>query len=86
MNVRCKLTIMGFKFLHNLCEIPMVDRWKTEEVRCGFGVRKKSSRVVRKVLKWFGLVDRVSGELQTKECTSQKWLEEGKEAGLVGSG
>ena len=40
-----------------------MDRWRNREVRRKVGVRERiSGRVDRKVLKWFGHVERMSGE------------------------
>ena len=43
-----------------------MDRGGNDEVRCRVGVRDKMSDTVdRKVLKWFGHVERMSGEWTT---------------------
>ena len=50
-----------------MCGVTMWDRLRNEEVRERVGVPEKmSNRVDRKVLKWFGHVERMGGERLTK--------------------
>merc|ERR1711905_52257 len=53
--------------LRSMCGVTMWDRLRNEEVRERVGVPEKmSNRVDRKVLKWFGHVERMGGERLTK--------------------
>ena len=60
---------------------------RNEVVRERVGVPEKlSGRVDRKVLKWFGHVERRGSERMTKECICQKWKGKGGEGGHLSGG
>ena len=64
---RRKLDVMEMRCLRSMCGVTRMDRLRNEVVRERVGVDEKlSERVDRKVLKWYGHVERMSGERLTK--------------------
>ena len=61
------LDVAEMKCLRNMCGVTRMDRVRNEVVRERVGVPEKlSERVDRKVLKWFGHVERMGNERMTK--------------------
>ena len=50
LNETQKLDVMEMKCLQSMCGKTRMDRWKNEEFRCNFGVKKRET-LDRKVLK-----------------------------------
>ena len=64
---RNKLDVAEMNCLRSMCGVTRWDRWRNEVVRERVGVPESMSRRVdRKVLKWFGHVERMGGERLTK--------------------
>ena len=64
---RDKLDVAEMKCLRSMCGVTRMDRVRNEVVRERVGVPEKlSKRVDRKVLKWFGHVERMGNERMTK--------------------
>ena len=64
---RNKLDVAEMKCLRSMYGVTRLDRMRNEVVRERVGVPEKlSNRVDRKVLKWFGHVERMGGERMTK--------------------
>ena len=64
---RKRLDVAEMRCLRSMCGVTRWDRLRNEEVRERVGVPEKmSNRVDRKVLKWFGHVERMGGERLTK--------------------
>ena len=64
---RNKLDVAEMNCLRNMCGVTRWDRWRNEFVRGRVGVQEPlSKRVDRKVLKWFGHVERMGSERLTK--------------------
>ena len=64
---REKLDVAEMKCLRSMCGVTRMDRVRNEVVRERVGVSEKlSKRVDRKVLKWFGHVERMGNERMTK--------------------
>ena len=64
---RNKLDVAEMNCLRNMCGVTRWDRWRNEVVRERVGVPEAlSKRVDRKVLKWFGHVERMGNERLTK--------------------
>ena len=64
---REKLDVAEMKCLRSICGVTRMDRVRNEVVRERVGVSEKlSKRVDRKVLKWFGHVERMGNERMTK--------------------
>ena len=86
---RKKVDVMEMKCLRSICGVRLVDRVRNERVRerCGIKVRLLE-RANRGVLRWFGHVERMSGERLVKKvykskvegvrgigCPRRKWLD-----------
>jgi len=64
---RGKLDVAEMKCLRSMCGVTRMDRVRNEVVRERVGVPEKlSGRVDRKVLKWFGHVERMGSDRMTK--------------------
>ena len=64
---RNKLDVAEMKCLRNMCRVTRMDRLRNEVVRERVGVRENmSKRVDRKMLKWFGHIERMKSERLTK--------------------
>ena len=65
---RNKLDVSEMKCLRSICGVSRLDRLRNDVVRERVGVPEKlSNRVDRKVLKWFGHVERMGSERLTKK-------------------
>ena len=63
MEERHKLDVREINFSWNICEVIRSDRWNNEEIRRRVGTREKmSDGVERRVLNWFGRLERMTGE------------------------
>ena len=64
---RKKLNVAEMKCLRSICGVTRMNRWSNVRVRRRVGVHEElSGRVDRKVLKWYGHVERMDSERLTK--------------------
>ena len=68
--------------MQSKCIKTKMNRWGNKEVNRGSVREKKSNKVDQKILKWFGYIERMSGEQFTRGLVSLRWKVEGIEAGL----
>ena len=85
---RHKLDGAEMKCLRSMCGVTRMDRVRNEVVRGRVGVPEKlSGRVDRKVLKWFGHVERMGSKRMTKRVYMSEVEGKGGEGGhLSGRG
>ena len=84
MDEKYKIDGMQMKYLRSMCEVTKMHRWRNEGVRRRVDRRENmSDGVNRKVLQWFGHVERLSEERLAKRVHEFRWKEERMEAGIV---